>query len=344
MAIPGIPNNFTVQQANRQVLLTWTLSPGATSYLVNRSLDNITFTAYATSIGSSYLDTAVDVGVQYFYQVAASNTSGTSPYSTVQSAIPTPTSEMSLAEIRLKSKQRADMVNSQFVTDPEWNSYINQSMFELYDILVTSFEDYYLAAPATFVTTGQTQFYNLPDGLTTFLDKAGNSYAAPPFYKLRGVDLVLNSAQNAQVTLTKFNFIDRNKYLFPNSASALYGVFNPQYRVMGDKIEFIPLPASNQYITLWYIPRLTELLQDTDITTIGFSGWLEYVIVRSAILAMTKEESDTSKLEGQLLDVRKRIEAAAQNRDAGQPDTISDTRGNGFWGSGGGWNGPIGGW
>jgi hypothetical protein len=84
---------------------------------------------------------------------------------------------------------------------------------------------------------------------------------------------------------------------------------------------------------------------DTDITTIGFSGWLEYVIVRAAKYALDKEESDTTKLTEEILFIQKRIEDTAPNRDAGQPDRVSDIRQGRGWGDGGGFgqNGAIGG-
>ncbi len=97
----------------------------------------------------------------------------------------------------------------------------------------------------------------------------------------------------------------------------------------------IPTPSAGQNISIWYIPRLPQLLQDTDLTTIGISGWLQYVIVRAAKYALDKEESDTSKLDNELLFLKNRIEASAMIRDAGMPDRISDVRSaSGYWGSG----------
>src|ERR1700739_2857161 len=121
---PGIPTNFTVQTANQQILISWNLTAGATSYDLQRSLDNVTFTPLISISGSplatSYLDTSVTLGTQYWYNVRATNASGSSTYTNSASAIPAPTSEMTLSQIRLASKQRADRVNSNFVTDPEW--------------------------------------------------------------------------------------------------------------------------------------------------------------------------------------------------------------------------------
>lgn len=299
-------------------------------------------------MATSYLDTAITLGTTYWYQVVATNSSGSSPATPSASATPAPTGEMTLAQIRLAAQQRADRVNSQFVTNPEWRSYINQSMFELYDLLVTVYEDYYRASPIVFFTNGTDNAYTLPNGSNSFFDAANTSLAVipKPFYKLLGVDLGLNTANNAYVTINKFNFIDRNKFVYPNTASTIYGVFNLQYRVMGDKLQFIPTPSANQLIRLWYIPRLHELLQENDITDTGISGWLEYVIVRAAIYALAKEESDTTMLERQLTYVKQRIEETASNRDAGQPDRISDTRAsNGWYGPNGGWpGGQNGGW
>jgi len=351
MAVPGIPQQFYVQTANRQNLVSWALSPGATSYIVQRSLDNVTYAVLVTVSGSplatSYLDTTVTAGTQYFYKVAASNVDGDSPYTAPQSAVPTPTGEMSLGQIRLAAQQRADRVNSQFVTQPEWRGYINQAMFELYDLLVTVYEDLYVATPIQFTSDGTTFLYNLPDGATTYNSgiNPNNTLVAEPFYKLIGCDLSLNSANNGYVTINKFQFSDRNRFVYPNTASTIYGVFNLQYRLLGlNKIEFIPTPSAGQQIRLWYIPRLTELLQDTDTTTTGISGWIEYVIVRAAKYALDKEESDTTQLNQELLFLKARIEETAANRDAGMPEKISDTN-QGNWANGwsGGRNGGVGG-
>lgn len=340
---------MVVQTGNQKNLISWDLSTGATAYKIQRSLDNVTYAPLVTVSGSplatSYVDSAVTLGTEYFYIVAASNTSGDSSYTNPQSAVPTPTGEMSLGALRLAAMQRADRVNSNFVTKQEWDSYLNQSMFELYDLIVTIYEDYFMAPPIQFVADGTTFLYPLPNGSNTFLNALNPSQTVtpPPFYKILGVDLARNNATNAYVTINKFNFIDRNRFVYPNTASTIYGVFNLQYRIMGSNLEFIPTPSGGQAIRIWYIPRLQELLQDTDITTLSISGWDEYVIVRAAKYALDKEESDTTKLDQQIQFLKARIEESAANRDAGQPDRISDLRGNNGYGyNGDGWGGPNG--
>lgn len=349
--IPGVPNQFYVQTANGVNLVSWAQSAGVISYIVQRSLDNVSYITVATVTGSplatSYLDSAVTKGTQYFYQVAAQNSTGISNYTQPQSVVPTTQGEMCLSQIRLASQQKADRVNSQFVTFPEWNQYINRAMYELYDLLVTVYEDYFIGTPVQFVSNGTTFMIDLPDGTSTWLNGLNptQSFVAPPFYKVIGVDLALNNATNAYVTVNKFNFIDRNRFVYPNTASTIYGVFNLQYRLVGNQMMFIPTPSAGQGIRIWYAPRLELLLNDTDITTASVNGWIEYVITRAAKYALDKEESDTSKLDAELLFLKARIEETAANRDAGIPDKISDTR-QGNWSNGwfGGNNGAIGGW
>lgn len=330
MAIPAIPQNFNLSQGNGQVYLSWSLTTGATGYQINRSTDGVTYTAVSTSAVNSYLDSAVTVGTQYYFQVCATNASGSSSFTSAQVVVPALTGQMSLGELRLRAQQRSDMVNSNFVTTPEWNYYINQSYYELYDLLITAYEDYYVAPRLQFQTTGS-QSYPLPNGQ--------NYSGAPAFYKMFGMDCGLNNNDNAFATLKKFDFIARNRYVFPQITTTLLGVFNLQYRVVGGNIMFIPTPSAGQNIGVWYYPRLTTLLADTDIMD-GISGWTEYVVVDAAIKALRKEESDTSELMQEKLMLQKRIEETATNRDAGQPDTISNTANWGErWGDGNGMGG-----
>lgn len=345
MAVLSPPNqNQTyLQQGNNQVLLSWPIVAGATAYQVQRSTDGVSFAALAAPTLNQFLDTTVIQGQQYYYQVACINGSGTGPYTVPQSIVPTTAGQITLGSLRLAAQQRADRVNSQFVTLPEWNFFINQSATELYDLLVTNYEDQYVAQPAYFTTDGSTYQFPLPDGVTSFTNQGGASYIAPPFYKLLGVDLGLNNAPNGFVTVKKFNFINRNQYVFPNTASTIYGVFNLQYRLLGNTVEFIPVPSASQPIRIWYIPRMSILLQDTDILD-GVNGYSQYIIIRAAKYALDKEESDTSTLTQELVYLKQRIEESSSNRDAGQPDTVSDTRfSTGFGGMSGGGFGGFGG-
>jgi len=335
MTSPAIPSNFYVQQADGKVLVSWNIVAGATSYQVQRSTDGVTYASIATPATNQYLDTTATLNTLYYYQVASVSSGGTSSACSPAKIVPTAAGIMSLAALRLASQQRADRENSNFVTVPEWNSYINQSAYELYDLLTTVYEDYNMAPVVQFTTDGS-QFFDLPNGT--------NYSSAPAFYKLLGVDIGVAGGTNGWVTLKRFDYIARNRYVFPQITSTAMGIFNMQYRLMGSRIMFIPTPSAAQTVRLWYIPRMASMLADTDILD-GVSGWTEYVIVDAAIKALQKEESDVTALMAQKQALIDRINASAMNRDAGAPDTISNTRTRAeTWGWGGGTDGAWGGW
>jgi len=274
MAAPGIPSNFIVQQGNSQVLLSWDITAGATSYPVYRSTDGVSYTLLASPVVNSYLDTTVTAGTLYYYKIQSSNGLA-SQFTSAMSVVPVMQGKMTLGQIRLQAQQRADRQNSNFVGTAEWNTNINQSAFELYDLLTTLYEDYYVSAPYQFQTDGTTQQYDL----TTLI---------PTYYKLLGVDCGLSTQNDAWITLHKFNLLDRNRYVYPQITSTFAGVFNLRYRLVGDTLMFIPIPAAGQFIRLWWVPRMTQMLADTD-TLDGVSGWTEYVIIDAAIKALQKE-------------------------------------------------------
>jgi hypothetical protein len=241
---------------------------------------------------------------------------------------------MTLAQLRTAVRQRSDQVNSQFCSDDEVNSYINQSYFELYDILIQKYGDNYFSAdPAIFETSsvsivqnGLSVQYPLPNGVLTFTNgRTGETdYVAPQFYKLLGVDLILANQYQSCVSIKPFNFSSRNDYSVPNFQS-FYGVTNLRYRLNDNYLWLTPVPAGGQRIQLWYVPRLTTMDEDTD-TCDGISGWTEYIICDGAIKCMQKEESDCSVLMAQKAGLIQRIEAAAENRDAANPATVANTQ------------------
>lgn len=345
MTIPYQVQNLQADQADGSIGLSWNSVLGATAYEVERSTDGANWTNIATlGLVAQYTDTLPGVATMFYYRVRATNTDGNGPFSATAQMVAAPPQEMSLYELRLRSQQTSDRVNGNFVTKTEWNAFIRLAMNELYDILITSYEDYYADQFVFINTNGTTQNYPIPNGYDNYL---GGVYAgasgspARALYKIAGMDLSVNTSSNARVTLLKYDFIERNKYVYPNSTSTIYGVYNMRYRLMGNSINFIPTPAGNQQVIMWYVPKLLSLLADTDCSTLGWSGWLRYVIVRSAKYALDKEEgTDTSKLDQEILFLKTRIEQAASNRDAGVPDTISETRQdsnyNSSWGSGGG--------
>ncbi len=188
-------------------------------------------------------------------------------------------SNASLGAIRIQAQQRADLENNQAITTAEWNQYISQSYKELTDLLVAAYgDDYYVATNYQFSLTGANQ-YALPDGSPSFLNADGGQ--AEKFYKLLGVDLQYSASPSGWISLRRFEFLERNKLNYPNTAVNYNGYSNLRYRLEGDNIIFVPYPMASQQARIWYIPAPTSLqfmlpcgttLNDTTITLPDTTG------------------------------------------------------------------------
>ena len=218
-----------------------------------------------------------------------------------------PNNTTTLAQLIVRVRQRADMVGSAFVSDAEVVDYINVAMAEIHDLLVTKYEDYYVS----------TTTYTLP---------GSNPGTLPAtFYKALGVAL---DAGGVSYRLKRYSFQDRNMYNSPGVVAAR--IADTRYNVQGNQIKFIPAPTISGTVTLHYVPEAQRFSSGSTSATIVSlapavaNGYEEYVVVDAAIKCLLKEESDTQPHMIYKEQLRKRIESAAGNRDAGESYRISD--------------------
>jgi autotransporter-associated beta strand protein len=90
---PAAPAALTATAGNGQVSLSWTASPSATSYLIQRgaSSGNETTTVSGTDTATGFTDSSVTNGLTYYYVVTASNSYGLGGASNEASATPVQT-------------------------------------------------------------------------------------------------------------------------------------------------------------------------------------------------------------------------------------------------------------
>lgn len=212
-------------------------------------------------------------------------------------------SNVTLLQLKTRAREKADMVNSQFVSDSELLSYINNSYSELYDILVSRFEDYYTEETSVTISPGSSTI-PVPND----------------FYKLRGLDR--NQSGNSYYSVHKYNWKARNRrnnQLYRTS----FGRLDLSYRLVKDSIRILPEDSAPGTYRLWYIPTYTPLAADTDVLD-GVNGFDEYIVIDVAMKMLLKEESDVSVLIAQKKAMMQRIEEMSQQRDADNPEVISD--------------------
>ncbi len=221
-----------------------------------------------------------------------------------------------LAELKTRVRERCDMENSTFISDSELTTYINESYAELYDLIIATYEDYY-TVEVDLTASNQDGVLTLPSD----------------FYKLRGLDRSLGSSNEDYITVYKYNFNERNvKDSAPHRLRAAQGLY-VEYRIVKNEIKLTPKASSDGDYRLWYMPQIAFLVDGTD-TVDAPAGFDEYIVIDAAIKCLVKEESDTMALDRAKALMTKRINDMAVNRDADQPEAISDTQdraGQWYW-------------
>lgn len=210
-------------------------------------------------------------------------------------------------------RQRANMENSQFVTDTEITNHLNSNSLPfLYDLLVSAYgEDYYAT-----ITGG-----SVPD-ITTVVGTA--SYAIPSdFYKLLRVDRNVNGIR---IPMRRWRMTD--KVLYDASISISWGSLIGMrifYKLIANNIQFHPIPDVVTTIRLYYVPTCPVLVSLSD-SFDGVNGWEEIAVLRTAAYCLAKEESDTAFISQEMGEMVRRITDLASTRDEGNPERIADVQ------------------
>lgn len=213
-------------------------------------------------------------------------------------------STITLANLRTRARDRANMENSQFVSDSIFNTYINYAISDLRDKITSKVgEDYFATSSSTTLTSGQ------------------ETWALPAdFYKLLWLEVLVDGT----------NYQRLNRFEVNEQPSAPYSLAYPwaslKYRLRANNIWFLPTNSTGgNTVRLWYVPTPTALSADAD-TLEGYNGWDEYVVLSAARKALVKEEQDVSDIDRELLVLDQRIECMAPNRDQAQPMRVYDNQ------------------
>jgi hypothetical protein len=193
-----------------------------------------------------------------------------------------------LAELIARARSFADQENSDFVTAAEAAEMVNAGWGELYSLLVSTFEDYFITTAEIELVAG-TEEYALPDGTDE----------DPIVFKLRGVDL--EDGGNEFSPLKRFQWSERVKYAAPNTAGTV-------------RLTYVPI-----------CPKLITPPEDPDdilvsqITTLPIQvkpSWDEFIAVEVALQMLAKEQNESSYLLQKKERITKEILSMAPVRDA----------------------------
>lgn len=218
-----------------------------------------------------------------------------------------------LANLRLRAQQAANMVNSNLVTTAEWTTLANAVYPELYELLIAA----------------GTNISEKTVNLTVGTDITSGAATLPTdFLGIRLVSRQLNLTQ--YVDLVEAMIREISRFLVTST-------FATHYRLSSNTLTFLPQPtASGQIYRLIYTPVPTLLVGDSD-TVDGISGWEEFVVLGMAIGALEKIESDATPLIARQDKMRERIRQMVTLRNLSEARRVVDTAGIGWYPDGASW-------
>lgn len=229
-----------------------------------------------------------------------------------------------LSDLQTQVRYLTNQENSEFVTNTELAYYLNSSLAELDDLLVSQQEDYRLVQELVTISSGN--LIPLPDD----------------FYQMRQIDFyTFTSQQQPWITIKRFMLKEQTR--FSNTFVANnYGIPNLHYMLQDGYVAIVPETSAIGQYRLWYTPMYVQLVNQTDSIPSYFENqaWREYAVIDVCIKVLNKQNLDPSIFIEQKALLKTRIDAMAGHRDAGSPKHVVDNRygdTSGYWGWGAGY-------
>ena len=187
---------------------------------------------------------------------------------------------ITLTEMILRGKQRADMENGNFVADDEWTHFINEEISDIYAQMVNVDDGELFAAVAPTLTQIGDNAFQLPSDFLRLVDV--NVYTGSRWVPCNEADPQDYYQLLSDTYTGKY---DTTYFLKLNLDQDRYELF------------LFPAPTISE-IGVRYIPEATVLSLGSD--TLNWpSNWHQAVEAGAAAKALIKEESDPT---GQLVD------------------------------------------
>lgn len=181
---PAAPTDLVAEPDDSEVVLAWDNSPGATSYIIERSTTSGgPYSEIADVAQNSFIDTGVTNGTTYYYVVLATSSEGTSDPSNQASATPG-------VLPNVPTGLHAEAENAQVLL--EWSAANGATGYDIQRSLVSG-------GPYTTIAT------NVP---TTIYNDTGLSNGVTYYYVVNAVNSIGNSANSNEASAEPYAAYD----------------------------------------------------------------------------------------------------------------------------------------
>lgn len=206
---------------------------------------------------------------------------------------------LTLAQARAAFQFRYDVAGSLVLSADEQDAMLQSAYRALWAEVVTVHKNFRINVQTFTLTTAQTQ-------------------ALPADF--RDVFLVrLNPGTDQQVILPRFA---------PRVAARSW---ERSYRVQGTSLYIEPLQRCAGSYDLLYVPTCPAWANDTDTLDPELDQFQDYVVWRTVIEALAREETDISQMQVLFEAERQRVIRWAQGQRSAEPDTPDDVRFGNAW-------------
>ena len=210
-----------------------------------------------------------------------------------------------LVELRTDARRKADMEDDgNFISDAELTDYVNESIADLYDLMIDGETSQLFAKNAPILVQVGTNSYELPSD----------------FYRLTSIDLQVGGFYIPGIP----GDARETARLASNPPTEQHFKYFVRWDLTtGRKFVFIYPEIDENNLAIVYVPEAPTLVTDTDPVD-GPNRWHEYIAVDAAIKMLQKQEQDTTALEFRLRRLEARIKDHIRDIDVGIPQQIRD--------------------
>lgn len=235
---------------------------------------------------------------------------------------------VSADDLEQRVRERADMVDSQFVSSPELQRFLEAAWQELYSIMVASGEDLFIrrvritgsAADPLVTENGDLivtengdvlivggvvpvgSYINLPAQIKALrLVRLVNDIRLRKA-TLHDLELIQNSTRSGKPQFYRLDMDPANSYL---------------------RLELYPQPNASYEYDVFYVPALSlQEFLTSSFVSIPVRGWDEYLVITASAKCKDKEEAEISNLMKERDILLERIRADLVPFDKSEPDQV----------------------
>ncbi len=235
---------------------------------------------------------------------------------------------VSADDLEQRVRERADMVDSQFVTSAEVQRFLEASWQELYSIMVASGEDLFIrrvritgsAADPLVTESGDLIVTENGDVLIVGgVIPVGSYVNLPAQTKALRLVRIVDGRRLRKATLHDLEFIQGSSYRGEPTAYRID--MDPQNTHL--RLELYPAPDKSYEFDVFYVPALSlkEFLSSSFVS-IPVRGWDEYCVLTATAKCLSKEEAEIGSVMKERDILLERIRADLVPFDKSEPDVV----------------------